>query len=101
SSCDRMALLYGRRRVGKTFLLADLWPRERAFYFTASATTPKQNRQVLSSEAAAWSGEDLRPEDHPTWRTVFRSLFALAPQRDVVVVLDEFQYLARDEGGLA
>jgi AAA+ ATPase superfamily predicted ATPase len=35
-----MALLYGRRRVGKTYLLTNLWARERGFYFTASATTP-------------------------------------------------------------
>jgi len=96
----KLALLYGRRRVGKTFLLTHLWEPNRAFYFTASATTPEINRQVLVTEAAQWSGEDLRPEDYPTWRAVFRVLLELAPQRDVVLVLDEFQYLAHDDRGL-
>lgn len=96
----KLALLYGRRRVGKTFLLTRLWPRDRALYFTASATTPEINRQALIQEAAAWSGTDLRPEDHPTWRTVFRSLLQLAPERDLVVIIDEFQYLAHGEVGL-
>jgi uncharacterized protein len=96
-----LALLYGRRRVGKTFLLTSLWPAERAFYFTASATSPEINRRVLIEEAARWSGEDLRAEDHPTWRGVFRALFELAPERDLVIVLDEFQYLATDGAGLA
>lgn len=96
-----MALLYGRRRVGKTFLLANLWTRDRAFYFTASATTPERNRHVLIAEAARWSGEDLRAEDHPTWRTVFRSLLGLQPEKDIVIVLDEVQYLARGGEGLA
>jgi len=43
----KLALLYGRRRVGKTFLLTNIWPAERALYFTASATTPEQNRRHL------------------------------------------------------
>jgi AAA+ ATPase superfamily predicted ATPase len=100
SGGPRLALLYGRRRVGKTYLLTNLWPRSDAFYFTASATSPDINRQVLIAEAAQWSGLDLRPADHPTWRTVFRSILQLAPDRHLVVVLDEFQYLARDEEGL-
>ena len=97
----RLALLYGRRRVGKTYLLTNLWETERAFYFTASATSPEINRRVLIEEAGRWSGEPLRPEDHPTWRTVFRALFGLAPERNLVIVLDEFQYLATDQTGLA
>lgn len=97
----KLALLYGRRRVGKTYLLTNLWDHARAFYFTASATSPEINRRVLMEEAGRWSGEDLRPEDYPTWRTVFRALFSLAPERDLVIVLDEFQYLATDEAGLA
>lgn len=96
----RIALLYGRRRIGKTYLLTNLWPAERAFYFTASAIPPEVNRRVLITEAAQWSAQDLRPEDHPTWRTVFRAILELAPDRDVVVVLDEVQYMADDERGL-
>jgi hypothetical protein len=101
SGACRLALLYGRRRVGKTYLLTNLWDSERVFYFTASATSPEINRRVLIDEAARWSGEDLRPEDHPTWRTAFRALFGLASERPLVIVLDEFQYLATDEAGLA
>jgi uncharacterized protein len=96
----KLALLYGRRRVGKTYLLTHLWERGKSFYFTASATTPEINRRVLVTEAARWAGEDLRPDDHPTWRTVFRSLLDLHPNDDLVIVLDEFQYLATDEAGL-
>lgn len=96
----KMALLYGRRRVGKTYLLNHLWGPERTFYFTASATTPEINRRVLIEEAARWSGEDLRPEDHQTWRTVFRTLLGLATERSIILVLDEFQYLAGGDDGM-
>lgn len=96
----KLALVYGRRRVGKTYLLNALWPRERVLYFTASATSPAINRRVLIEEAAAWSGQELWPEDYPTWRSVFRTLFMLAPEAELVVVLDEFQYLATGGEGL-
>lgn len=92
----RMALLYGRRRVGKTYLLTHLWDAERAFYFTASAVTPAQNRRRLIEEVAQWVGEELKVEDYPTWRTTFRLLLSLKPGRPVVLVLDEFQYFGED-----
>jgi len=96
----KLALLYGRRRVGKTFLLTRIWPPERVFYFTASATTPEQNRRNLVEEACRWGGEDLDPDDYATWRTIFRMLLSLKQDQPIVVVLDEFQYLAVGETGL-
>ncbi len=97
----RLALLYGRRRVGKTFLLTHTWPAERTFYWTASATTPGQNREQLIRDAAQWSGQSIRVEDYPTWRTVFRLLLDLRVPQPLVIVLDEFQYLGDDPKNLA
>lgn len=97
----QIAFVYGRRRIGKTFLLTHAWSEGQALlYFTASATSPEINRRALLAEARAWSGEELRPADHPTWRTVFRSLFELRPDDPVVIVLDEFQYLGSGGTGL-
>lgn len=103
-----LALLTGRRRVGKTFLLTHAWPPEQLFLFTAARTTPELNRRQLLHDLAAWSGEELLPEDYPTWRTVFRLLVDIAERRAVatppertVMVLDEFQYLAEGDAGLA
>ncbi|MCY3635503.1 MAG: ATP-binding protein [bacterium] len=95
-----LALVRGRRRVGKTYLLSNLWPSEQVLHYSASSTTPVLNRQTLLEEAARWSGEEIRFEDHPTWRTVFRTLFSLRPSQPTVIVLDEFQYLADGENGL-
>lgn len=103
-----LALLTGRRRIGKTYLLARAWPPEHTFLFTASRTTPELNRQQLLHDLAAWSGVEIRLEDYPTWRTVFRLLVDLAerrtadgPARPTVIVLDEFQYLGDGEQGVA
>lgn len=42
-----LALLTGRRRVGKTFLLTHTWSDPPLFFFTASKTTPEINRRQL------------------------------------------------------
>lgn len=89
-----LALLYGRRRVGKTHLLRHAWSERPVFHFTASNVSPEQNRRRLIDEIARWTGRDLRPEDYPTWRTVFRLLFGLRPGTPFVLVLDEVQFLA-------
>ncbi|MEM6288029.1 MAG: ATP-binding protein [Bacteroidota bacterium] len=95
----RLALVTGRRRVGKTYLLTNAWGDRDAFFFTASKTTPELNRRQLVEAAATWAGEDLRPEDYPTWRTVFQMLVRLKAPRPLVVVLDEFQYLGDGASG--
>ncbi len=121
SGRKQLAILYGRRQIGKTHLLSHAWTARtgdagssgagrgeggnahgggadggaatRVFYFLAAALTPDLNRQDLIRELAAWSGRPLDAADYPTWRTVFRELVELAEDGPVVVVLDEFQYL--------
>jgi len=88
-----LGIIYGRRQVGKTFLLARAWPDARAFYFLAADSTPDLNRQDLLRELAAWAGRQLDFNDYPTWRTVFRLFVDLAAKEPLVIVLDEFQYL--------
>ena len=97
----RLALLTGRRRVGKTYLLTHAFSREEAFLFTASRTTGEINRRQLLVDLARWSGEEVVVEDYPTWRSVFRLLLDLRAPDPLVVVLDEFQYLADSSSGLA
>lgn len=89
----QLVLMCGRRRVGKTYLLSRAWKGQRAFYFTASETTPEQNRQALLAAFAEWSGQPVRAEDYPTWRTVFRLLLDHDSPNPLVVTIDEFQYL--------
>lgn len=89
----QLVLMYGRRRVGKTHLLAHAWRDTATFYFTASETTPAQNREALLSAFAQWSGAEIHMEDYPTWRSIFRLLLDYDIPNPLVITLDEFQYL--------
>jgi AAA+ ATPase superfamily predicted ATPase len=97
----QLVLLYGRRRVGKTHMLSRMWGPQPAFYFTASETTPSQNRRALLDAYAEWAERTIHVEDYPTWRSVFRLLLDHPSRGPLVLVLDEFQYLGEGPKGLA
>ena len=92
----RLGILYGRRQVGKTYLLRHAWGDRKVLYFLAADQTAELNRADLLREMADWRGRSYPSEDYPTWRTVFRVLVDLAASGPIVVVIDEFQYLLQD-----
>ena len=96
-----IALVYGRRRVGKTYLLDHAWPDRRVFYFVAADATTDLNRSELIRELTRWSGRPLDSVEYPTWRTVFRLLGDFAAEQPLIVVLDEFQYLMGEHDDIA
>jgi len=91
-----MAVLYGRRRVGKTYLLMHAWPKGRVFYFTAVDGTSELNRRALLEAVARFSGLTLNERDYATWRRVFELILELGKAEPTVVILDEYQYLQGD-----
>lgn len=90
-----LALLYGRRRVGKTYLLDHAFRGERYFYFLAGETTSELNKRELLAEIAPLLDDPgaADPAMYPSWRHVFRLFVDLARSGPLVVVLDEFQNL--------
>src|SRR5690554_4496646 len=73
----KLALVTGRRRVGKTWLLTHTWPAEEYFLFTASRTSPAFNRQQLLKDLGGFLAKDFPAEDYPTWRSIFNLLLDL------------------------
>lgn len=101
TNTQKLVLTTGPRRVGKTFLLNNVWGVSEYFLFTASRTSPELNREQLVKDFARWSGQELRPIDYPTWRTVFTLLLSHDQEGPLIVILDEFQFLADGPRGLA
>src|SRR5437867_175142 len=52
-----------------------------------------ERRSSATSRLAQWTRRDLRGEDYPTWRAVFRLLLEVRRPGPVAIVVDEFQYL--------
>lgn len=92
-----LALLHGRRRVGKTYLLDHVCADYRSFYFLAADSTEAFNRRELLTDLRNRFDREIEAADHPTWRSVFRLLASLVEDEPLVVVLDEFAYLMGTE----
>jgi AAA+ ATPase superfamily predicted ATPase len=87
-------VLYGRRRVGKTELLAEFCRDKRHVFFVADLDVEPVLRAAFSR---AVNAELLGPEAasavYPSWQDVFLLLAHHAQAQRLIVVLDEFTYL--------
>lgn len=91
-----LALVYGRRRVGKTYFLKTFLQSHRGVYFLAAASTSAENLGELLEQIRRVFPDrvDVTLENYPTWRVAFRLLCDLARREPLLIVLDEFGYLA-------
>ncbi|HUF37897.1 MAG TPA: ATP-binding protein [Anaerolineales bacterium] len=88
-------VLYGRRRVGKTELLAHFCADKRAVFFVADLGSEASLRSALSNAAnTVLFGPDQAGAVYSTWEDLFQALGRAAQTERLVVVLDEFPYLA-------
>jgi AAA+ ATPase superfamily predicted ATPase len=89
----QLAVVWGRRRVGKTFLLSHFAAGKRAAYFTATRQD-SEDRQLrrfaerLREQLGVEVG-DLVPESFPDWESALRFVVRLADREPLLLVIDE------------
>jgi uncharacterized protein len=98
----QLVVLYGRRRVGKTFLLrhvlSGLQRPTRTFYWAATQDSAKQQLSELAAELAAFQGGE---PPATTWSMLFDQLVDAAKSEPLIVALDEVPYLSKGRAAWA
>jgi len=89
-----LAVIYGRRRLGKTRLLLEWTRRRKGVYFVADQSSPAVQRRYLAKALAARLPA-FDAVEYPDWRGLFDRLAADAKSRKFrgPLVLDELPYL--------
>lgn len=89
----RLVVLWGRRRVGKTFLLTHFCADRPALYFTATRQDSERRQVERYAQAVREQlGEDvadLMGGGFTDWEAALRFTLRIAADRPLVVVLDE------------
>jgi uncharacterized protein len=94
SSEGGLAVLSGRRRVGKTRLLLEWTQRHHGLYFVADQSSASLQRRYLAQAMSA-RVPGFGDVDYPDWRALFARLASEAKLRKFrgPIVLDELPYL--------
>lgn len=88
------AIVYGRRRVGKTRLIKQFIQGKPALYFLASKENDALNRQRFAQAVARFIGvPELGEGSFSDWRPLFQMLASFKGSDRGILVIDEFPYL--------
>lgn len=89
----QMAIVYGRRRVGKTRLLEEFCKDKRTLFYTARNWPDSIQLSEFSAAMAAFSGQGGAV--FSDWVSAIEAFARSEPERRKVLVIDEFQYIAQ------
>ena len=93
--------MYGRRRVGKTAIINEITKGRPVINFTGVETNEKQNLENFSN--AIWEFVSSRPANaaFSSFQEALQYVFELAQEKRLILVIDEYPYVARASKSLA
>jgi hypothetical protein len=104
AGAPQLVVVWGRRRVGKTFLLSHFSSDQRAVFFGATQQAQGVELSRLADAVRRDLGDqaaDLAGGSFASWEAALRFFAALAREQPLVVVLDEVPYLTASTPGFA
>lgn len=93
SATAEMTILYGRRRIGKTALIRKFCEGKPVFFYTARAWKDPFQLDEFSQAVGAFCGNPQ--QRFLNWPAAFRALADQTCDARKVIVIDEFQYIAK------
>lgn len=87
-------ILYGRRRIGKTFLLDEFAKKTNSLYFQAQESTDQYNLSLFSQKVLSKFPGPSYLKEFSNWHDCFQYLYENLQKEPCVLMIDEFPYLA-------
>ena len=94
-------VIYGRRRVGKTAIINEFIKGKPVICFTGVETNEKQNLENFSKCILEFVTNKPAHTSFDSFQTALEFVFDLAKEERVVLVIDEYPYVARASKSLA
>ena len=95
------AVIYGRRRVGKTAIISEFIKDKESIFFTGVESNEKQNLENFSK--AIFESTSNTPADtiFPSFQSALDYTFKISKNKRLILVIDEYPYVARSSKSLA
>jgi len=92
----RVATLYGRRRIGKSFLIETAFAGQPTLTIEGVENRPKREQIAnFLFHLSVYAGQPVTTgSPATTWRKAFHALFEQIRQKPCIIILDEFQWMA-------
>jgi uncharacterized protein len=95
------AVIYGRRRVGKTALISKFIEEKDAIYFMGVESNEKQNLENFSRSIMEFASSQAPDSFFPSMQSALEYVFKLSESRRIILAIDEYPYVARASKSLA
>jgi AAA+ ATPase superfamily predicted ATPase len=97
------AIIYGRRRVGKTTLIKEFVKGTKTIFYTATQSGEQSNLERFSRSINLVLSEQIAGGIYRTFEDAFLSIASYAKKNSepLILVIDEFPYLARASEGMS
>ena len=95
------AVIYGRRRVGKTALINEFIGNKKAIYFMGVESNAKQNLENFSKSIMEFASGIETESSFLSFQAALEYVFKLAENERIILAIDEYPYVARSSKSLA
>lgn len=95
------AVIYGRRRVGKTALINHFIDDKESIYFMGVESNEKQNLENFSKSIIEYSSGIEAETSFLSFQAALEYVFKLSERKRLILAIDEYPYVARSSKSLA
>lgn len=95
------AVIYGRRRVGKTALINQFIQDKNAIYFMGVESNAKQNLENFSKNIIEYGVGIQAETSFVSFQAALEYVFTLAEKERLILAFDEYPYVARSDQSLS